>query len=68
MYCTYCGASTHTVALCPKTANGSAARMHLHCGYCGSNKHDIQACPHTYNGNAARAWHPDTVADHFKRD
>ena len=31
MYCTYCGKNTHTVALCPSTANGSSARVHLRC-------------------------------------
>lgn len=68
MYCTYCGKSTHTVALCPNTATGSSARMHLRCNYCGSNEHDIKACPKTYSGNAARAWYPDKVADHFVKD
>lgn len=68
MYCTYCGARTHTLALCPKTAAGSSARLHLRCSYCGSNEHDIKACPKTYSGSAARAWYPDRVADHFKQD
>jgi DNA-directed RNA polymerase subunit RPC12/RpoP len=68
MRCTYCGSGLHTIALCPKTWNGSIARMHLRCSYCGSHQHDVQACPKTYNGSAARAWHPDTVADHFRED
>lgn len=68
MYCTYCGASTHTVALCPKTAGGSSARLNLRCTYCGSHEHDIHACPKTYSGNAARAWYPEKVADHFVKD
>jgi DNA-directed RNA polymerase subunit RPC12/RpoP len=68
MRCTYCGANTHTANLCPKTARGSSNRKNLRCTYCGSREHDIKACPKTYSGNAARAWYPDTVADHFKRD
>lgn len=68
MWCSYCGSHAHTVALCPKTAVGSVARLNLRCGYCGSTDHDIQACPKTYAGNAARAWYPDRVADHFKKD
>jgi hypothetical protein len=68
MRCTYCGAETHTKALCPNTYSGSAARMRLRCTYCGSNEHDIKACPKTYSGSAARAWYPDKVADHFRRD
>lgn len=68
MRCSYCGSHAHTVALCPKTARGSVARLNLRCGYCGSTDHDIQACPKTYAGNAARAWYPDSVADHFKKD
>lgn len=27
MRCTYCGSPTHTVAPCPKTYSGSAARV-----------------------------------------
>ena len=68
MRCTYCGASTHTEPLCPHTANGSSARLRLRCTYCGSHEHDIEACPKTYSGSAARAWYPDKVADHFRRD
>lgn len=68
MYCTYCGAKTHTESLCPHTAGGSSARFNLRCTYCGSNEHDIKACPKTYGGNAARAWYPDKVADHFRID
>lgn len=68
MYCTYCGANTHTIDLCPKTSAGSTARLHLRCSYCGSNDHNIKACPKTYSGNAARAWYPDQVAAHFKKD
>lgn len=68
MRCTYCGSNAHTKALCPHTASGSAARQRLRCTYCGSHEHNIQACPKTYSGNAARAWYPDRVADHFKKD
>lgn len=68
MWCNYCGSHAHTIELCPKTAGGSVARLNLRCGYCGSTDHDIQACPKTYAGSAARAWYPDRVADHFKKD
>ena len=68
MRCTYCGSDKHTKALCPSTYAGSAARNRLRCTYCGSRGHDIQACPKTYSGSAARAWYPDRVADHFKKD
>lgn len=68
MRCTYCGSHQHTLALCPKTAGGQSARLHLRCGYCGGRDHDIKACPKTYSGNAARAWYPDRVADHFRKD
>lgn len=68
MRCTYCGSTLHTLALCPKTASGQAARNRLRCAYCGSREHDIKACPRTYSGNAARAWYPDSVADHFRKD
>jgi DNA-directed RNA polymerase subunit RPC12/RpoP len=68
MRCTYCGATTHTLALCPATIRGNAARKNLWCSYCGSKHHDIEACPKTYSGNAARTWYPDRVADHFKMD
>lgn len=68
MRCTYCGSAMHTQALCPKTWGGQAARNVLRCGYCGGRDHDIEACPKTYSGNAARAWYPDRVADHFRKD
>jgi primosomal protein N' len=68
MRCTYCGARTHTIALCPKTWAGSARRANLRCTYCGSREHSIEACPKTFCGSAARAWHPETVADHFTRN
>lgn len=68
MRCTYCGSGLHTIALCPHTWGGSAARNRLRCTYCGGTDHDIKACPKTYSGSAARAWHPDTVADHFIKD
>ncbi len=68
MRCTYCGSPLHTLALCPKTWAGSVARRLLRCTYCGSCEHDIQACPKTFAGNAARAWYPDSVADHFRKD
>lgn len=68
MRCGYCGSDRHTIKLCPKTAGGQANRQNLHCGYCGSGDHNIQACPKTFSGNAARAWYPDRVADHFKKD
>ena len=68
MRCTYCGAPTHNIALCPKTWGGSVARVHLRCTYCGAKDHGLKACPKTWNGNAARAWHEDDVADHFVKD
>lgn len=68
MRCGYCGSNAHTISLCPKTAAGSARRSNLWCGYCGSHDHSIEACPKTYAGSAARAWYPDQVADHFKKD
>ena len=68
MRCTYCGSSQHTQALCPKTYGGSAARLNLWCSYCGSREHDIQACPRTWAGSGARAYHQDTVEDHFRKD
>lgn len=68
MRCTYCGSAAHTRALCPSTHSGSAARLRLRCTYCGSREHEIEACPKTYSGNAARAWYPDRVADHVKKD
>lgn len=68
MRCSYCGAETHTIALCPKTWSGSARRLHLRCRYCGATDHDIEACPKTFSGNAVRVWHEDSVADHFVKD
>lgn len=68
MRCGYCGSYEHTIKLCPRTYAGSVARMHLRCTYCGGRDHDVQACPKTHDGNAARAFHPETVADHFVRD
>jgi hypothetical protein len=40
----------------------------MRCTYCGGTDHEIAACPKTWSGNAARAWHPNSVADHFVRD
>ncbi|RUJ18168.1 hypothetical protein IPC371_19880 [Pseudomonas aeruginosa] len=68
MYCSYCGSNAHTKALCPGTYSGSARRANLRCTYCGAKDHDIKACPKTYAGNAARAWHPESVKDHFYGD
>lgn len=68
MRCSYCGAYTHTIVLCPKTWSGSVNRIHLRCTYCGGRDHDIQACPKTWDGNAARTWRKDTIADHFHED
>ncbi len=68
MRCSYCGSLYHTVALCQKTWRGSARRLTLYCSYCGANDHDIKACPKTWSGNANRAWHEDSVADHFVKD
>jgi hypothetical protein len=68
MRCSYCGSAWHTKALCPNTYGGSAARNNLRCTYCGGKDHDIKACPKTFDGNAARAWHEDSVADHFIKD
>lgn len=68
MRCSYCGSTSHTIALCPKTHAGSSARTHLRCTYCGGRDHDIKACPKTWGGSAARAWHPESVADHFILD
>lgn len=68
MRCSYCGSGAHTLALCPKTAGGQAARNRLRCGYCGARDHDAKACPKTWAGNAARAWYPERVADHFRLD
>jgi len=68
MYCGYCGSNLHTITNCPKTASGQANRHLLRCTYCGSREHDIQACPKTWGGNAARAWHHETVKDHFVKD
>ena len=68
MWCSYCGSHAHTIAHCPSTWAGSAARAQMRCVYCGAFDHDINACPQTFSGNAARTWHPDTVADHFVKD
>ena len=68
MRCAYCGSASHTIALCPGTSGGASARLHLRCTYCGARDHDIHACPKTFSGSAARAWYPDAVADHFRRD
>ena len=68
MRCAYCGSNGHTIALCPKISAGSAARNRLRCTYCGGRDHDVAACPKTWNGNPARAWHPESVADHFIED
>ena len=68
MRCTYCGSVQHTIALCPGTWAGSAARLHLRCAYCGATDHDIHACPKTWQGNADRTWHEDDIADHFAKD
>ena len=40
----------------------------MRCSYCGSKEHNVEACPKTWGGNAARAWHPESVADHFVED
>jgi hypothetical protein len=66
--CAYCGSRGHSIALCPKTYEGSTARAHLRCAYCGGRDHDVLACPKTYEGNAARAWRPETIRDHFVTD
>ena len=68
MRCTYCGSLLHTIARCPSTWAGSAARLHLRCTYCGARDHDVHACPKTWTGNAARTWHEDRVVDHFIKD
>lgn len=68
MHCGYCGAKTHTIVNCPKTAGGQSNRLHMRCSYCGSREHNIGACPKTFNGNAARAWYPDDVANDFIKD
>jgi hypothetical protein len=68
MRCSYCASAGHTLALCPKTAAGQSRRLHLRCAYCGARDHDVKACPKTYDGNAARAWRPESIADHFRKD
>jgi hypothetical protein len=68
MWCSYCGATTHSKALCPHTWSGSCKRINLYCSYCGEKDHEIEACPKTWPGNAARAWHEESVADHFVKD
>lgn len=49
VHCGYCGGS-HSLALCPHTWAGSAARNNLRCGYCGSDQHDVSRCPRTAGG------------------
>ena len=68
MRCGYCGSSRHTLANCPKTWGGQANRNAMRCSYCGSREHNVEACPKTWSGNAARAWHPESVANHFVKD
>jgi hypothetical protein len=68
MYCTFCGRKTHTITNCPSTASGQSNRLHMRCAYCGARDHNIEACPKTWHGSAVRAWHPETVADHFIKD
>jgi hypothetical protein len=68
MRCSYCGSLSHTKANCPYTLSGSVRRTRIRCTYCGARDHEIAACPKTWDGNAARAWHPNTVADHFVLD
>lgn len=67
-YCTFCGSRTHNAALCPRTASGQSARLHLRCSYCGGRDHSIQACPRTHSGSAARAFNPRSVSDFFAED
>lgn len=67
-YCTYCGSNRHNAALCPKTASGQSARLHLRCTYCGERDHSVEACPKTWPGSAARVYHPHDVADYFVKD
>lgn len=43
--CTYCGATTHTAANCPKTWGGQANRAAMRCAYCGATNHRVAACP-----------------------
>lgn len=43
--CSYCGASTHSVNLCPKTWGGQANRKRLRCTYCGGLDHSNEGCP-----------------------
>lgn len=68
MYCGFCGKNTHTIVNCPKTAGGSINRSRMYCVFCGLKDHNVEACPKTFSGNAARAWHPESVADHFIKD
>lgn len=68
MRCSYCGSGGHTYANCPKTSGGSVRHAQMRCTYCGGRDHEIEACPKTWGGSAARAWHPETVADHFVKD
>jgi len=64
--CTYCGSTKHTAVLCPKTAGGQSARLHLRCSYCGARDHDLEACPRTAGGRERRVW--CVVDDHFIKD
>jgi hypothetical protein len=68
MYCSYCGSKQHTVANCPKTAQGSLNRTGMRCSYCGDKNHNVKACPKTAKGNAARTWDPNSVANDFVLD
>jgi len=68
MYCSFCGSNKHTIKNCPKTHGGSCNRNNMYCSYCGSQKHDIEGCPKTHAGSAHRAWHPDSISDHFIED
>ena len=68
MFCTYCGSGQHEERLCPKTASGQSARLHLRCDNCGGRDHDSQACPKNGNGSDVRRRYAPGVSNHFILD
>ncbi len=45
LWCSYCGAGTHTAANCPKSWGGQGGRNSLYCAYCGKRDHRHSSCP-----------------------
>lgn len=45
LWCSYCGADTHSKPNCPKTWGGQGNRNSMRCTYCGKDDHRASSCP-----------------------